>query len=61
MLLKTTNDCKLFVETERCRNPSNLTTITFIREMWDKDKIINTSSYKMHLTDEEILTLIQSL
>jgi hypothetical protein len=61
MLLKDTNDCRLFVETERCRNPSNLTKITFIREMWSEDKIIRNSHFSMLLTDEEILTLVQSL
>jgi hypothetical protein len=57
MLLKTTNDCKLFIEKERCVNPSDLTCITIHREMWSDDKVITESSDKMYLTDEEIKTL----
>jgi hypothetical protein len=57
MLLKTTNDCKLFVEKERCIVPSDLTCITIHREMWSGDKLITESSDKMFLTDEEIKTL----
>jgi hypothetical protein len=57
MLLKITNDCKLFVEKERCENPNDLTCITIHREMWDKDKLVTQSSDKMYLTDEEIKTL----
>ena len=57
MLLKITNDCKLFVEKERCANPSELTCITIHREMWDGDKLVTQSSDKMFLTDEEIQNL----
>ena len=61
MLLKEINGCKLFVETKRCVNPSDLTCITFSREMWDKDKLIFESSHKMFLTDEEVQTLKNTL
>ena len=33
MLLKNTNDCNLIVETQHTRNPSDLTKITFRREI----------------------------
>lgn len=61
MLLKQINGCKLFVETEQCKNPSELTTISFIREMWDKDKMVNRSCHKMHLTADEINLLKEAL
>lgn len=57
MLLKVTNDCKLFVEKERCQNPSDLICITIHREMWTGNKRITESSDKMYLTDEELKTL----
>jgi hypothetical protein len=63
MLLKTTNDCNLIIETQWTRNPSDLTKITFKREMLDSTtkKVINESHFSMHLTDEEIQKLKQSL
>ena len=61
MLLKTTNDCKLFIQKERCHNPSDLTCITIHREMWDGDKLITESSDKMFLTDDEIKVLKEFL
>ena len=61
MLLKTTNECKLFVDKQRCANPSDLTCITFTREMWSGDKMIDESYHKMYLTDEEIKTLKEFL
>ena len=61
MLLKVTNDCKLFIEKERCKNPSDLTCITIHREMWDGDKLITESSDKMFLTDDEIKVLKEFL
>lgn len=57
MLLKVTNDCKLFIAKERCVNPSELTCITIHREMWSENKFITESSDKMYLTDEELKTL----
>ena len=61
MLLKTTNDCKLFIEKERCKNPSDLTCITIRREMWDNNKLITESADKMFLTDDEIKILKELL
>ena len=63
MLLKNTNDCNLIVETQWTRNPSNLTKITFRREMLDINtkKVISESHFTMHLTDEEIQKLKQSI
>lgn len=61
MLLKVTNDCKLFIEKERCVNPSELTCITIHREMWSEDKLITESSDKMYLTDGELQTLKEFL
>jgi hypothetical protein len=63
MLLKTTNDCNLIIETEWTRNPSDLTKITFKREMLDSTtkKVINESNFSMHLTNEEIQKLKQAL
>ena len=61
MLLKNTNDCKLFVEKERCKNPSDLTCITIRREMWDKDKLVTESADKLFLTDDELKILKELL
>jgi hypothetical protein len=63
MLLKNTNDCNLIVETQWTRNPSDLTKITFRREMLDINtkKVISESHFTMHLTDEEIQKLKQSI
>ena len=61
MLLKITNDCKLFIEKERCSNPSDLTCITIRREMWDGDKKVTESADKLYLTDDEIKILKELL
>ena len=61
MLLKVTNDCKLFIEKEKCKNPSDLTCITIRREMWDNNKLITESADKMFLTDDEIKILKELL
>ena len=63
MLLKNTKDCNLIVETQWTRNPSDLTKITFRREMLDINtkKVISESHFTMHLTDEEIQKLKQSI
>lgn len=61
MLLKNTNDCKLFVEKQNCENPSELTKITFVREMWSEDEMIHTSNFSMLLTQEEITRLKETL
>jgi hypothetical protein len=63
MLLKNVNDCNLIVETQSTRNPSNLTKITFRREILDSTtkKVISHSSFDMHLTDDEIQRLKQAL
>jgi len=63
MLLKTTNDCNLIVETERCKNPSDLTKITFKHEILDTTtkKVISENKFSMHLTEQEIVKLIKSL
>ena len=61
MLLKITNDCKLFIEKEKCKNPSDLTCITIRREMWDNNKLITESADKMFLTDDEIKILKELL
>ena len=63
MLLKNTNDCNLIVETQWTRNPSDLTKITFRREMLDINtkKVISESHFTMHLTNEEIQKLKQSI
>ena len=63
MLLKNTNDCNLIVETQHTRNPSDLTKITFRREILDTStkKVISYSNFDMHLTDDEIEKLKQTL
>jgi hypothetical protein len=63
MLLKNTNDCNLIVETQSTRNPSDLTKITFRREILDSTtkKIISYNNFDMHLTDDEIQRLKQAL
>jgi len=63
MLLKNTNDCNLIVETQHTRNLSDLTKITFRREILDSTtkKVINYSNFDMHLTDNEIEKLKQAL
>ena len=63
MLLKNVNDCNLIVETQSTRNPSNLTKITFRREILDSTtkKVISHSNFDMHLTDDEIQRLKQAL
>ena len=63
MLLKNTNDCNLIVETQYTRNPSDLTKITFRREILDSTtkKVINYSNFDMHLTNDEIEKLKQAL
>jgi len=63
MLLKNTNDCNLIVETQHTRNPSDLTKITFRREILDTStkKVISYSNFDMHLTENEIEKLKQSL
>jgi hypothetical protein len=63
MLLKNTNDCNLIVETQYTRNPSDLTKITFRREILDSTtkKVISHSNFDMHLTDDEIQRLKQAL
>ena len=63
MLLKNTNDCNLIVETQYTRNPSDLTKITFRREILDTStkKVISYSNFDMHLTDDEIEKLKQTL
>jgi hypothetical protein len=63
MLLKNTNDCNLIVETQSTRNPSDLTKITFRREILDSTtkKVISYNNFDMHLTDDEIQRLKQAL
>jgi len=63
MLLKNVNDCNLIVETQSTRNPSDLTKITFRREILDTStkKVISYSNFDMHLTDDEIEKLKQAL
>lgn len=63
MLLKNTNDCNLIVETQYTKNPSDLTKITFRREILDTStkKVINYSNFDMHLTNDEIEKLKQAL
>jgi len=63
MLLKNTNDCNLIVETQSTRNPSDLTKITFRRELLDSTtkKIISYNNFDMHLTNDEIQKLKQAL
>ena len=63
MLLKNTNDCNLIVETQSTRNPSDLTKITFRREILDSTtkKVISYNNFDMHLTDDEIQRLKQEL
>lgn len=63
MLLKNVNDCNLIVETQSTRNPSDLTKITFRREILDSKtkKVINYNNFDMHLTDDEIEKLKQAL
>jgi hypothetical protein len=63
MLLKNTNDCNLIVETQSTRNPSDLTKITFRREILDSKtkKVISYNNFDMHLTNDEIQRLKQAL
>jgi hypothetical protein len=63
MLLKNVNDCNLIVETQSTRNPSDLTKITFRRELLDTStkKVISYSNFDMHLTNDEIQKLKQAL
>ena len=63
MLLKNVNDCNLIVETQSTRNPSDLTKITFRREILDSTtkKVISYNNFDMHLTDDEIQRLKQEL
>jgi hypothetical protein len=63
MLLKNVNDCNLIVETQLTRNPSDLTKITFRREILDSTtkKVISYNNFDMHLTDDEIQRLKQAL
>jgi len=63
MLLKNVNDCNLIVETQSTRNPSDLTKITFRREILDSTtkKVISYNNFDMHLTDDEIQRLKQAL
>ena len=63
MLLKNTNDCNLIVETQSTRNPSDLTKITFRREILDSTtkKVISYNNFDMHLTNDEIKRLKQAL
>ena len=63
MLLKNTNDCNLIVETQSTRNPSDLTKITFRREILDSTtkKVISYNNFDMHLTNDEIQRLKQAL
>jgi len=63
MLLKNVNDCNLIVETQSTRNPSNLTKITFRREILDSTtkKVISYNNFDMHLTNDEIQRLKQAL
>ena len=63
MLLKNENDCNLIVETQYTKNPSDLTKITFRREILDTStkKVISYSNFDMHLTDDEIEKLKQAL
>jgi hypothetical protein len=63
MLLKNTNDCNLIVETQSTRNPSDLTKITFRREILDSKtkKVISYNNFDMHLTNDEIKRLKQAL
>ncbi len=63
MLLKNTNDCNLIVETQSTRNPSDLTKITFRREILDSKtkKVISYNNFDMHLTNDEIQKLKQAL
>jgi len=63
MLLKNTNDCNLIVETQSTRNPSDLTKITFRREILDSTtkKVISYNNFDMHLTNDEIQKLKQAL
>ena len=63
MLLKNENDCNLIVETQHTRNPSDLTKITFRREILDTStkKVISYSNFDMHLTNDEIEKLKQAL
>jgi len=63
MLLKNVNDCNLIVETQSTRNPSDLTKITFRREILDSKtkKVISYNNFDMHLTDDEIQRLKQAL
>jgi hypothetical protein len=63
MLLKNVNDCNLIVETQSTRNPSDLTKITFRRELLDTStkKVISYNNFDMHLTNDEIQRLKQAL
>jgi hypothetical protein len=63
MLLKNVNDCNLIVETQSTRNPSDLTKITFRREILDSTtkKVISYNNFDMHLTNDEIQRLKQAL
>jgi hypothetical protein len=63
MLLKNVNDCNLIVETQSTKNPSDLTKITFRREILDSTtkKVISYNNFDMHLTDDEIQRLKQAL
>lgn len=63
MLLKNVNDCNLIVETQLTRNPSDLTKITFRREILDSKtkKVISYNNFDMHLTNDEIQRLKQAL
>jgi hypothetical protein len=63
MLLKNVNDCNLIVETQSTGNPSDLTKITFRREILDSKtkKVISYNNFDMHLTNDEIQRLKQAL
>jgi hypothetical protein len=61
MLLKNVNGCNLYIETEECLNPPELTCITFTREMKNGDKVIQTHNFSMHLTQQEIQALKEAL
>ena len=63
MLLKNVNDCNLIVETQSTRNPSDLTKITFRREILDSKtkKVISYNNFDTHLTNDEIKRLKQAL
>ena len=60
-IVKENQAFRLRVKSHKCLSPADLNSVEFIQESLKDGTVIDTSTYKFFMTDEEIKTLAQGL